>query len=58
MKRVAEKMNVHKIRNDLRRELTMGNKLSLCDSVAMVTGNLNRYLQEKNLKDELCPGEA
>ena len=24
----------------------------------MVTGNLSRYLQEKNLKDELCPGGA
>ena len=24
----------------------------------MVTGNLSRNLQEKNLKDELCPGGA
>ena len=58
VKRVAGEMNVSKIRNDLRRELTMGNKLSLCDNVAMVTGILSRYLQEKNLKDELCPGGA
>ena len=55
VKWVAEEMNVHKIRNDLRRELTMDNKLSLCDNVAMVTGNLSRYFQERNLKDELCP---
>ena len=58
MKRVAEEMNVSKIRNDLRRELTMGEKLALCDNVAMVTGNLSRYLQEKHLKDELCSGGA
>ena len=25
----------------------MGDKLALCDNVAMVTGNLSRYLQEK-----------
>ena len=56
VKRVAEAMNVQKLRNDLRRELTMGDKQSLCDNVAMVTGNLSRYLQEKNLKDELYPG--
>ena len=35
----------------------MGDKLSLCDNVAMVTGNLSRNLQE-NIKDELCPGRA
>ena len=58
MKRVAEETNAYKIRSDLRRELTMGNKLSLCDNVAMVTGNLSRYLQEKNLKKELCTGGA
>ena len=58
MKRVAEEMNANKIRNDLRRELTMGDKLSLCYNVTMVTGNLSRYLQKKNLKDELCPGGA
>ena len=41
MKRVAEEMNVHKIRNDLRRKLTIGDKLPLCDdNVAMMTGNL------------------
>ena len=56
MKRIAEEMIVHRIRNDLRRELTMGDKLSLCDNVAMETGNLSRHLQEKSLKDELCPG--
>ena len=56
VKQVAQEMNVDKIRNDLRRELTMGNKLSLCDNVVMVSGNLSRYLQEKNLKGELCPG--
>ena len=56
VKRVAEEMNANKIRNDLRRELTMGDKLLLCDNVAMVTGNLSRYFMEKNLKDELCPG--
>ena len=56
-KRVVEEMHVNEIRNDLRRELTMGDKLSLCDNVAiMVTGNLSRYLQEKNVMDELCPG--
>ena len=58
MKRVAEKMNADKIRNDLRQELTMGDKVSLCDNVTMVTRNLSRYLQEKNNKDELCPGGA
>ena len=58
VKQVAKEMNVHKIRNDLRRLLTMGDKLSLCDNVAMVTGILSRYVQEKNLKDELCPGGA
>ena len=58
VKRVAEETNVSKIRNDLRRELTMGDKVALCDDVAMVTGNLSRYLQEKSLKDELCPGGA
>ena len=58
MKRVAEETNVSNIRNDLRQELTMGDKLALCDYVAMVTSNLSRYLQEKNLKDELCPGGA
>ena len=58
MKRVAGETNISKIRNDLRHELTMGDKLALCDNVAMVTGNLSRYLQEKNLKDELCPGGA
>ena len=58
MKRVAEEMDVHKIRNDLRRELTMGDKLSLCDKVTVATGNLSRYLQEKNRKEELYPGEA
>ena len=34
----------------------MGDKLALCDNVAMVAGNLSRYLQGKHLKDELCPG--
>ena len=58
VKRVAEEMNVNKIRNDLRPELTMGDKLLLCDNIAMVTGNLSRNLQEKTLKDELCPGGA
>ena len=58
VKRVAGETTVSKIRNDLRRELTMGDKLALCDYVAMVTGNLSRYLQEKNLNDELCPGGA
>ena len=58
MKRVAGETNISKIRNNLRQELTMGDKLALCDNVAMVTGNLNRYLQEKPLKDELCPGGA
>ena len=41
VKRVAEEMNIHKIRNDPGRELTMGDKLSLCDNVEMVTGNLS-----------------
>ena len=58
VKRVAGETNVSKIRNDLRQELTMGGKLALCDNVAMVTGNLSRYLQDKNLKDELCHGGA
>ena len=58
VKRVAGETNVSKIRNDLRRELTMGDKLALCDNVAMVTGNLCRCLQEKHVKDELCPGGA
>ena len=58
VKRVAVETNVSKIHNDLRRELTMGDKLILCDNVAMVTGNPSRYLQEENLKDELCPGGA
>ena len=58
MKRVAGETNISKIRNDLRQELTMRDKLALCDNVAMVTGNLGRYLQENNLKDELCPGGA
>ena len=58
VKRVAGETNISKIRNDLRHELTMEDKLALCDNVAMVTGNLSRYLQEKNLKDELCPGGA
>ena len=57
VKRVTEEMNVYKIHNGLRREL-MGDKLPLCDNVAMVTGNPNRYLQQKNLKGDLCPGEA
>ena len=34
----------------------MGDKLSLCDNIAMVTGDLNQYPQEKNVKNELCPG--
>ena len=46
MKRVAEEITVDKIRNDLRRELTMGDKLSLCDNVAMVSEDLSRYLQK------------
>ena len=58
VKRVAEEMNAIKIRNDLRWQLTMGDKLSLCDNFAMVTGNLSRYLQEKSFKDELCLGGA
>ena len=58
VKRVPEEMNVRKLRNDLRRELTMGDKLSLCDNIAMVTGKLSRYLEEKNVKGELCPGGA
>ena len=58
VKGVTREMNVNNIHNDLRRELRMGDKLSLCDNVAMVTGNLSRCLQEKNLKDELCPGGA
>ena len=56
VKRIAVETNVSKIRNDLRRELTVGDKLALCDNVAMLTGNPSRCLQEKNLKDELCPG--
>ena len=52
VKRIVDAVNVDKIRNDRRRELTMGDKLPLCDNVAMVAGNLSRYLQEKNLKDE------
>ena len=47
IKRVTEVMNIHKIRNDLRRELTMGDKLTLCDKVAMVARNLSQCLQEK-----------
>ena len=59
VKRVAGAINAKKIRNELRRVLTMGDKLLLCDNLAMVTGNLSRYhLQEKSLKDELCPGGA
>ena len=58
VKRVAGETNISKIRNDLRQELTMEDKLALCDNIAMVTGNLSRYLQEQNLKDELCPGGA
>ena len=58
VERVAGTMNVHKIRNDLRRELTMGDKFSLCDNVAMATWTLSRYVQEKDLKDELCPGRT
>ena len=58
VKLVVEEMNVHKIYNDLRRELTMGDKLSLCDNVTMVTGDPSRYLQEKNIEDELCPEGA
>ena len=58
VKRVAGETNVSKIRNDLRRELTMREKLALCDNVAMVTGNLSRSLEGKNLKDELCSGGA
>ena len=50
VKRVAGETNVSKIRNDLRRELTVGDKLAQCDNVAMLTGNLSRYLQKKNLK--------
>jgi hypothetical protein len=49
VKRVSGEINVTKIRNDLRR--IMYDKLSLCDNVAMVTGNISRYLQVKNLKD-------
>ena len=41
VKRVAGETNISKIRNDLRQELTMGDKLALCDNVAMVTGNLS-----------------
>ena len=41
VKQVAEDINVHKIRNDLRREWTMDDKLSLCDNVAMVNRNLS-----------------
>ena len=44
VKRIAEETNVSKILNDLRRELTMGEKLALCDNVAIVTGNLGRCL--------------
>ena len=44
VKRVAGETNVSKVRNDLRRELTMGDKLALSGHVAMVTGNLSRYL--------------
>ena len=47
VKLVAVETNVSKIRNDLRRELTVGDKLVLCDNVAMVTGNPSQYLQEK-----------
>ena len=36
----------------------MGDKLSLCYNVAMMTGNLSQNLQEKNVKDGLCPGGA
>ena len=50
--------NVGKILNDLRRELAMGEKLALCDNVAIVTGNLSRCLQKKHLKDELSSGGA
>ena len=45
VKRVAGETNVSKIRNDLTRELTLGDRLALCDNVAMVTGSLSRYLQ-------------
>ena len=58
VKRIAEETNVSKILNDLRRELTMGEKLALCDNVAIVTGNLGRCLQKKHPKDELSPGGA
>ena len=59
MKRVAEQMNVHKIRYDLRRESTMGVKLSLYDDAAMVPDWESKpiYSGEK-LKDELCSGCA
>ena len=36
VKRVAEEININKVCNDLRRELTMADKLSLCDNAAMV----------------------
>ena len=58
VKRVAKEMNVHKIRNNLRRDMTIGDKLPLCDNLAMMTENLSRYLQEENFKDKLCPGGA
>ena len=56
VKRVAVETIVSKICNDLRRELTMGDKLALSDDVAMLTGNPSQYLQKKNLKDELSWG--
>ena len=46
VKRVAGETNVRKIRNDLRRELTMGDKLALCDNVAMVTGTYRKKISK------------
>lgn len=41
VKRLAEEMGVSEIHNDLRREFTIGDKLSLRDNAAMVTGNVS-----------------
>lgn len=47
VKRLAEETGVSKIRNDITRGFTMGDKMALYDSAAMVTGNLSHTSRRK-----------
>ena len=53
--RDTDEVNLIKLRDDLRRQLQMDKRKSIRDNITIVSGNLAKYLQQRGLKNKLCP---